>query len=161
MAAVVSIETPLQDDVRVLVAALNEYLMPLSPREFQFQMTVEQMADADTAVFVARNDSGEALGIGALKRHDEALGEVKRMFTRPELRGQRIGAQLLDTIKSHAQALGLKRLVLETGSTAGFEPAWRLYQNGGFRKCGAVLDYPDSGYSAFFELELAQESAVA
>ena len=44
MAVTLAIETPLQDDVRELVKALNAYLNPLSPKEFQFQMTVEQMA---------------------------------------------------------------------------------------------------------------------
>ena len=40
----IAAETPLQDDVRAMVAALNAYLMPLTPREFQFQLTAEQMA---------------------------------------------------------------------------------------------------------------------
>jgi putative acetyltransferase len=35
--------------------ALNAHLIPLSPREFQFQMTVEQMAGPDTVLFVARD----------------------------------------------------------------------------------------------------------
>ena len=91
MAVTVSIETPLQDDVRRLVAALNDHLLPLSPIEFQFKMTVDQMAGADTTVFVARTEDGAAVGIGALKAHDADLGEVKRMFTDPDVRGQRIG----------------------------------------------------------------------
>jgi hypothetical protein len=67
MAVTVAIETPLQDDVRKLVAQLNEHLLPLSPLEFQFKMTVEQMADAATTVFVARDEVGTAIGCGALK----------------------------------------------------------------------------------------------
>ena len=31
MAVSIAIETPLQDDVRALVAALNDHLLPLSP----------------------------------------------------------------------------------------------------------------------------------
>jgi putative acetyltransferase len=75
----VAVETPLQDDVRELVALLNEHLLPLSPIEFQFKMTVEQMAGADTTVFVARDESGRAVGCGALKEHSGELAEVKRM----------------------------------------------------------------------------------
>ena len=55
MAVEIAVETPLQDDVRALVAELNAYLIPLTPREFQFQLTVEQMADAGHHVFVARD----------------------------------------------------------------------------------------------------------
>ena len=80
MAISIAIETPLQDDVRALVTELNAYLNPLSPPEFQFQMTVEQMADAKTTVFVARDDSGRAVGCGALKVESDELAEVKREF---------------------------------------------------------------------------------
>ena len=101
-------ETPLQEDVRQFVAALNAYLRPLSPPQFQFQMTVEQMAEPHTTLLVARDR-----GISSLK--------------------------------------------LETGNVDGFAPAWRLYERGGFTRCGAFLDYPDSGYSAFFEKTLTSE----
>ena len=65
MAIRVSVETPLQDDVRALVDGLNAHLLPLSPLEFQFKMTVEQMAGPDTSVFVARDENGKADGCGA------------------------------------------------------------------------------------------------
>lgn len=47
-------ETPLQDEVRALVLALNEYTYGLTPAEFRHHLTVEQMADASTTLFVAR-----------------------------------------------------------------------------------------------------------
>jgi putative acetyltransferase len=37
----------------------------------------------------------------------------------------------------------------------GLAAAVRLYENHGFTECGAVLDYPDSGYSRFFEKKLS------
>ena len=151
----IAIETALQDDVRGLVARLNEYLRPLSPPEFQFQMTVDQMAGADTSVLVARDGSGAAVGMGALKTHSADLGEVKRMFTLPEVRGQRVGVALLAEIVALARRKGLSMLMLETGTGAGFEPAHRLYTRGGFVARGPFLDYPDSQWSAFFEMPLA------
>ncbi|MHC5232088.1 GNAT family N-acetyltransferase [Brucella sp. LJL56] len=156
MAIRVSVETPLQDDVRALVDGLNIHLLPLSPLEFQFKMTVEQMAGADTTVFVARDEDGMAVGCGALKMHDDGVGEVKRMFTRPEVRGKRIGSALVDAIVDLAKTKGVSRLVLETGMGPGFDEAWRLYENSGFTCCGVVLDYPDSEYSAFFEKRLVE-----
>jgi putative acetyltransferase len=154
-AVTLSIETPLQDDVRALVAELNAYLNPLTPREFQFQLTAEQMAEPGVTLFVARGAEGRAVGMGALKDHGGGLGEVKRMYTLPEVRGQRIGRQILDRIEALAREKGITRLVLETGEAPGFEPAWRVYERGGFTVCGAVLDYPDSGYSRFYEKKLA------
>lgn len=159
MRLVIATETPLQDDVRLLVAALNAHLSPLSPKEFQFQMSVEQMAGADTTVFVARLD-GEAVGVGALKVYDAALGEVKRMYTVPKVRGQRVGSAILGAIEHEAKRKGLRTLLLETGAGAGFEGAHRLYSRSGFTPRGAFFDYPDSGHSAFFEKHLAAKSAA-
>ena len=155
MPLAISVETPLQDEIRHLVAELTAYMIPLTPREFQFQLTVEQMAEPSVTLFVARDETGRAVGMGALKEHGEGLGEVKRMYTLPEVRGQRVGAAILKRIEEEAQARGVARLVLETGEAPGFEPAWRVYERGGFNTCGAVLDYPDSGFSRFYEKKLA------
>lgn len=158
MAVSIAIETPLQDDVRALVAALNAHLLPLSPLEFQFKMTVEQMADSDTTLFVARDEAGRAVGMGALKVHGAGLGEVKRMFTLPEVRGQRVGRQLLERIVGLARERELPVLMLETGTGEGMVEAHRLYTRYGFVTRGPFLDYPASEWSAFFELPLAAEA---
>lgn len=153
-------ETPLQDDVRGLVSQLNAHLLPLSPLEFQFKMTVEQMAGSDTTVFVARDETGRAVGMGALKVADHGEAEVKRMFTRPEVRGQRVGSALLDAITTLAQGKGVQHLMLETGTGPGFDGAHRLYTRSGFSPRGPFFDYPDSEWSAFFEKRLDQRQTA-
>lgn len=150
----IAIETPLQDEVREMIVALNAYMKPLSPPEFQFQMTAEQMADEKTTVFVARNDIGEAIGMGSLKVETPQLAEVKRMYTKPEIRGERVGSKLLAEITKLADEKGIAELALETGEAEGFEGAYRLYENNGFTQCGAFLDYPDSGYSRFYKKKM-------
>jgi len=157
MAVTVAIETPLQDDVRALVEKLNAHLIPLSPLEFQFKMTVEQMAGSDTTLFVARDEAGRAIGMGALKVHSPALGEVKRMFTEQAVRGQRVGSALLGAIVALARQNQLPVLMLETGSGEGMAEAHRLYTRAGFTPRGPFLDYPDSQWSAFFEMPLLVE----
>lgn len=161
MAVSIAIETPLQDDVRALVAALNDHLLPLSPEEFQFKMTVEQMAGSDTTLFVARDEAGQAVGMGALKVHSAQLGEVKRMFTLPEVRGQRVGRNLLDRIVALARERELDVLMLETGTGEGMAEAHRLYTRYGFISRGPFQDYPESAWSAFFELPLRQQETTA
>jgi len=160
MAVSIAIETPLQDDVRGLVARLNDHLLPLSPLQFQFKMTVEQMADADTTLFVARDEDGRAVGMGALKVHSAELGEVKRMFTDPAVRGKRIGSALLEAIVALARDRGLSTLMLETGTGPGMAEAHRLYTRSGFVPRGPFLDYPDSEWSAFFEMPIAESTAA-
>ena len=147
MTITVAAETPLQDDVRLLVDALNETLLVLTPPEFCFHMTAEQMAQPDTTVFLARED-GAAVACGALRRHADGVGEVKRMYTLPSHQGRGIGGLILGEIETLAHKEGFARLVLETGHR--HPAAWRVYERAGFTRCGRVLDYPDSEYSVFY-----------
>jgi putative acetyltransferase len=147
----IAVETPLQDEVRVLVAELNAVLLELTPPEHCHHLTVEQMADASTTVWIAR-DGGKAIACGALKRHPDGIGEVKRMYTRPSHRGRRIGAEIVARIEALAREEGLRRLVLETGDR--HHAAWTVYERAGFRRCGPVLDYADVKWSVFYDKAL-------
>lgn len=147
----IAVESPLQDEIRVLVVELNAALLALTPPEFCTHMIVEQMAGGETTLFVARID-GQAVAIGALRRDQHGVGEVKRMYTRPEHQGQGIGGAILAEIEALARREGLTRLVLETGDR--HPAAWRVYERGGFTRCGPILDYPDTGWSVFYEKAL-------
>lgn len=144
-------ESPLQNDVRELIAELNDALLALTPPEYCYHMTADEMAHADTTVFIAR-ESGKAVACGALRRHGGGVGEIKRMYTRPEWRGRNIGGQIVDEIEALARKEGLSELVLETGDR--HPAAWRVYERSGFERCGAVLDYKDTGYSIFYRKQL-------
>jgi putative acetyltransferase len=149
----IAVESPFQDDVRALIAELNATLLELTPPEFVFHMTAEQMAEPGTTVFIAR-EAGQAVACGALKRHADGIGEVTRMYTRPSHRGRKIGAMIVERIDALARSEGLQRLVLETGDR--HPAAWTVYERAGFTRCGPVLDYPDSQWSVFYEKPLAE-----
>lgn len=152
MTFIIATETPLSDDVRALVHSLNEFTYGLTPAEYRHHMTVEQMAGADTTLFVARETNGAPLGMGALRRHANGVGEVKRMYVKPEAQGRGVGGAILARIEQLAREEGLTRLVLETGSN--FDAARRVYERAAFATCGAVLDYPPSAWTAFYAKEL-------
>ena len=158
MAIQIAQESSLHQDVRGLIAELDQVLLALTPPEFCFHMTADEMASADTTVFVARED-GEAIACGALKRHGGGVGEVKRMYTRPPWRGRNIGGDILTAIGELARVEQMNKLVLETGHR--HPAAWRVYERAGFSRCGAVLDYPDSAYSVFYEKHLARDDVEA
>lgn len=153
----IAVESPLQDDVRTLIAELNETLLALTPPEHCYHMTADEMAMPDTTVFVVR-DHGAAVGCGALRRHPGGVGEVKRMYTRPSHRGRKIGSMIVGRIEQLARSEGLTRLVLETGDR--HMAAWAVYEACGFTRCGPVLDYPDSQWSVFYEKSLAVPRAA-
>jgi putative acetyltransferase len=152
MVLTLAAENPLQDDLRRLIARLNETLLALTPAEYCSHLSLEEMARPDTTVFVARVD-GAAVACGALRRHAGRIGEVKRMYTEPAYQGRGIGGRIIDAIEALAQRQGLLCLVLETGHRHA--AAWRLYERAGFARCGPVLDYPNSPYSVFYAKTLA------
>jgi putative acetyltransferase len=153
----IAIEDPLQDDVRALIVALNQAMQALTPREFCHHMTAEQMAGRDTTVFIARDEEGVALAMGALRRHGD-VGEVKRMYTRPEFRDAGLGGMILASIELEASNEGLLKLVLETGHR--HPAAWRVYERSGFKRCGPVLGYQETPYSVFYHKSLVQVIAA-
>lgn len=155
---IIAAESPLSDDVRELIAELNETLLALTPPEHCYHMTVEEMARPDTTVFVAR-DNGKAIACGALKRHEGGIGEVKRMYTRPAVQGRGVGGEILRAIEALAREEGLNELVLETGDQHA--AAYRVYERGGFSRCGAVLDYPDTKWSVFYRKDLVMREKAA
>ncbi|HSC18963.1 MAG TPA: GNAT family N-acetyltransferase [Rhizomicrobium sp.] len=158
MPVTIAVENPLTDEIRALIAELNAALHALTPPEHCYHLTVEQMAGPHTTVFIARHD-GVAVGCGALKRHAGGIGEVKRMYTRPASQGRGIGGRIVAEIERLARADGLNRLVLETGDR--HPAAWHIYERAGFRRCGPVLDYPESRWSVFYEKPLTPAAAAA
>jgi putative acetyltransferase len=157
MAIEIAIESPLQDEVRELIAELNAALLELTPPEFCFHLSVEQMASPATTLFIAR-DEGRAVACGALHRHGGGVAEVKRMYTRPSHRGRKIGQLIVERIEDLARREGIGKLVLETGDR--HPAAWTVYERAGFSRCGPVLDYPDSQWSVFYEKNLAAPVAA-
>lgn len=98
---------------------------------------------------------GEALaGCGALKRLDDARGEIKSMRVADPFLGRGVGRALLLFILDQARARGMRRLLLETGSAAAFTPALRLYESAGFTRCGPFDGYVEDPFSIFMTREL-------
>lgn len=115
---------------------------------------------AEGVVLVAARRSGPdpsghgLLGIGALKRHDAELGELKAMRTAEHARGAGVGAAVLDHLIGIARAQGASRVSLETGTQPLFEPARRLYARRGFVPCGPFASYVLDPHSVFMTLSL-------
>lgn len=98
---------------------------------------------------------GEALlGVCALRRLPAEEGEVKSMHTAEQRRRGGVGGALLRHIIATARAEGLRRLSLETGSWAYFQPAVALYARHGFTPCGPFGDYRPDPNSLFMTLDL-------
>jgi putative acetyltransferase len=98
---------------------------------------------------------GETLvGCGALKELDERHGEIKSMRTAHAYRGKGAGKLMVRFLIDEARKRNYKRLSLETGSMAFFDPARRLYESNGFEYCGPFADYVLDPNSVFMMMAL-------
>jgi putative acetyltransferase len=74
---------------------------------------------------------GEAVGCGALKKYEDGVAEIKRMFVRPEARGKRIAARVLKELDDWARGSGFRKCILETGHKQ--PEAIALYRREGYK----------------------------
>lgn len=91
----------------------------------------------------------EIVGCGALKRLGDERGEVKSMRVADAFLGRGIGRSILEHLIAEARKCGMRSLWLETGSTAAFIPALRLYESAGFTRCGPFDGYTEDPFSVF------------
>jgi putative acetyltransferase len=99
-------------------------------------------------------DRGELLGCGALKKLDDRHAEIKSMRTASAHLRKGVANAMLTHIIEEAKQRGYRRLSLETGSAAAFEPARRLYAAFGFTFCEPFEGYALDPFSVFMTREL-------
>jgi putative acetyltransferase len=104
---------------------------------------------APEVTFWSVYDGDRLVGCGAIKRIDGTHGEVKSMRVAHDRRRDGIGSLLLVHLLQEAEAMGLDRLSLETGSTEHFERARKLYEKFGFEPCGPFAGYGLDPHSSF------------
>lgn len=150
---VIAAESPRQDAVVALVAALDRYLLDLYPADTCHLLDIESLEAPDVRFFVARKD-GVPVGCAALRVDSAGYGEVKRMYVDAAARGHRIGDRLLARLEEQARAEGLTALLLESGIHQ--HEALALYRKAGFTDRGLYACYADNGVSVFMEKPLLE-----
>lgn len=108
-------------------------------------------------LFLAFTDEKLA-GCIALRKLEDKICEMKRLFVKDEFRGKKIGVALIEKIIEEAKNIGYEKMRLDT-----FPPkmskAVGLYESYGFYKISAYYHNP-FGETLFMEKKLKAEARV-
>jgi ribosomal protein S18 acetylase RimI-like enzyme len=132
------------DAVAALFDAYRSFYQQPSNLEQSRAFIAERMAGDESAIFLAQDENGEALGFvqlyptfSSIDAHRTWL--LSDLFTAPAARGRGVGRLLMNTARDFALATGAKGLVLET-ATDNFT-AQGLYESLGYVRDSGFYTY--------------------
>ena len=117
------------EELAILVGELDAFQSTLYPAESNHCLDFSTVNEEDIRCIIVRDDKGEAIGCGAIFLQGDSAAEIKRVYIRPQYRGNKIGERIVSSLEQLALQSACRVLRLETGIRQ--QPAITLYQ-----RCG-------------------------
>jgi GNAT superfamily N-acetyltransferase len=131
-----------QGQVRELFWEYLQWGNSMLDREFGISFDIKSMLEGDMRELVKFSppqgrlllayEQGQPAGIACLRKIREGMGEVKRMYVRPDFRGRGIGKALLESLIEAAREIGYATVRLD--SARFMAAAHAMYRSAGFRE---------------------------
>ena len=144
------------DELEHVVAILREYVaspsvsLAFQNYEAEFAALPGKYAAPEGRLLLAWK--GQAVvGCAALRRIDGSTCEMKRVYVRPDARGENLGRRLIERILDEARVAGYSRICLDV--LPEFSAAQRIYESLGFQPAAPVTFNPVPG-TKYLALEL-------
>ncbi|CAN5403321.1 N-acetyltransferase [soil metagenome] len=99
---------------------------------------------------------GKIAGCLALRKLEEGICEMKRLYLRDEFRGSGLGNKLIEKLIGEARLIGYQKMRLDTLPDK-MNKAVRLYESHGFRQIPAYYHNP-YGETLYLELDLSKNT---
>jgi ribosomal protein S18 acetylase RimI-like enzyme len=140
-------------DLAIVRELITEYATSLNV-DLSFQDLHHELATLDEfyeRILIAR-DEPQIAGCVALRRIDDAICEMKRLYVRPTFRRHNLGRRLAEAIIDVARQRSYQRMRLDT--LPSMHAAIPLYQSLGFVEIAPYRFNPIEG-TRFMELQLS------
>jgi putative acetyltransferase len=113
--------------------------------------TLDTMYAPPDGCLILAWQGGQTVGCVGVRRFDESVCEMKRLYVREVVRGSGTGRRLAQAVIEAARDLGYQKMVLDT--LASMSAARALYGTLGFKEIPAYYDNPLPGV-AYLEVDL-------
>jgi GNAT superfamily N-acetyltransferase len=123
-------EAPASELLAEMAVELNEMYWTSSRLDLPEVTPSELREPGGTFLVGWRGD--EAVAGGGVRQMSPGMGEIKRMYVRPQARSQGVAGELLGALEDAARALGYEAVRLDTGPKQLH--ALRLYRRAGYRE---------------------------
>lgn len=144
----VAIDSPA---ARALVAEVQQEYVARYGGEDATPMRPDEFAPPGGTFLIAW-EGEEPLGCAGLRRHDDGVSEIKRMYVRPGHRRRGVARLMLSALEDWARRRGYRRMVLESG--AAQPEAIALYTSAGYEPVEGYGHYRCSPLSRSFGRDL-------
>lgn len=149
----VAVESPLEPDLDLLFARHTAHCLADTPPESMHMMDRSGM-DVSGITFLVLRNAGTPIAMGALKRLDQSVVELKSMHVLSEARGTGAAGRILEALIEAARDMGAAAIRLETGTQDSFAAARALYYRAGFTDSTPFADYREDPNSVYMVLHL-------
>jgi GNAT superfamily N-acetyltransferase len=148
------------EDIKMLFAEYTDMLLEVEPN-FQQYLNLQNYDDEiedlcgkyglpDGRLYIAYDGDAAAACI-AIKKLSETSCEMKRLYVRPQYRGNGLAKTLVNLILNDAKRIGYKSMLLDT--LPGLKSAITLYESLGFYKIPCYNNSPIAT-TIFMKLDL-------
>lgn len=137
-------EAQINDAASLFEEYANSLNISLAFQNFQAELNIIQtMYGSPTGCLFLVYAGDLAIACAAYRKIGDGICELKRMYIKPNYRGQKIGKQLLDLLCVRAKLNGYHCMRLDTLDT--MIPAIKLYNDNGFYPIEAYYHNPNQG----------------
>jgi GNAT superfamily N-acetyltransferase len=102
-------------------------------------------------ILIIERHSGDEVGCAGIRRSEDKIAELKRMFVKEPHRNKGLGKELMQQAIKLAKDLGYKKIRLDTLDT--MKPAMAVYEKFGFKQTGSYRYNPFDNVK-YYELEI-------